>query len=229
MRLLIIFLTSVATLNTYGQLGQLTTIEIPQLKSKGENQTDFVPDNWRILKSVNGKLNDDNITDYVMILGLKNEILHKNKIDTFRNVVPRLFVILLSEKQVLKLDIQSHKIILPSAFGGNFDPIEFNEPLTINEIDKSVTISMYGGLRERWTVDYTFKKRGPDWIMLTADTKVYDSSSNDEDVYNYSFDFTTKKVKDNKTGQKKQLNWDKKLKLRDFEPFENEVLPDFRL
>ena len=229
MRLLIILLTLITTIDTFGQLRQLTTIEIPQLKSNGKNQTDFVPDSWRILKSVKGELNGDNVADYVMILGLKNEILHKSEIDTFRNEVPRLFVILLSDKQTLKLDIQSDKIILPSAFGGNFDPIEFNEPLIINELNKTVTISMYGGLRERWAVDYTFKKQETNWIMITSDARVYDSTSNDEDVFNYSFDFKTKKVKDNKTGRIKRLHWDKKLMLKDFEPFKNEVLPDIRI
>ncbi len=222
-------MTTIITIEAVGQVGQLSAIEIPQLKSTGRTPDDFVPASWRIIKSVKGELNDDNLPDYVMIIEVKNDVLKKNAIDTFRNEVPRLLAVLLSDKKKLRLDIQTHTVILPSAFGGNFDPIEFNEPLAINDLEKTLTISMYGGLRQRWSVNYTFGKQGIEWVMLTADKSVYDSTSDEEDYQSYEFDFMTKKVKEGKTGQVKDFTWDKKLTLKNFEPFENEILPDIRI
>jgi hypothetical protein len=188
-----------------------------------------LPSLWKIIFSVKGDLNGDNRPDYAMILGVKNEVLLKNDIDTVRNEVPRLLVILLSEKNKLKVDLQTHKIILPSAFGGNFDPIEFNDPLTIDEKSKALIVTMYGGLRELWSINYKFTKNKTEWTLASADKRTYDSTAPEKDLSNFTFDFENKKWKDNKNGKAGALTWDKKLKLKDIEPFENEIMLDIRI
>lgn len=229
MRLPILFLLTIITIDAFAQNGKLTTIEIPQIKEVGANRSEFVPESWRILNTAEGELNGDGTTDYVMIFGIKNDILLQNDIDTFRNEVPRILVILLSDKNEWRADVQSFRVVLPSAFGGFFDPIGLTNPLTINNHEKTLTISMYGGNRQRWSINYTFKRNDTDWILVAADKIEYDSASPDVSIVNYSFDFDAKEVKDNNTGQVKNLNWDKQLNLKDFEPFENEVMTGIRI
>lgn len=231
MRLFIIAVILVFKFFTsYSQSGTLVNIEIPQIKGTGKTVNDFVPASWHILDSASGDVNGDTKPDYVIILGLTNSELLKNDIDTARNEVPRLLVVLVSDKKELKVDQQTHKLILPSAFGGNFDPIEMNECLSIDTKNKSISVSMYGGLRERWKIHYSFQKDKSDWILYSATLSTYDSTAPDQEYsYDCTFDFVDKKVTDHVTKEIHDFTWNKVLKLTDLKPFENEIMPGVRI
>jgi len=220
----------ISNFSSFSQSGTPFRIEIPQIQGSGKTVKDFIPASWHILDSVSGDLNDDAKPDYLLILGVKNKELVKHNIDTVRNEVPRLLVVLLSDKKKLKVDQQTDKLILPSGFGGNFDPIEMTEALSIDAKNKSITVSMYGGLRERWVIHYVFKKDNLDWTLHSATLSTYDSTAPDQEfTYDSTFDFVNKKVTDNITKQSHELTWTKVLKLKDMGPFENEIAPGIRI
>ena len=217
-------------ISSFSQSGTPFRIEIPQIQGSGKTVNDFTPASWHILASASGDLNGDTKPDYVLILGVENMELAKHDIDTVRNEVPRLLVVLVSDQKKLKVDQQTHKLIPPSGFGGNFDPIEMNEPLSIDEKNKSITISMYGGSRERWLIRYVFQKDVLDWTLHSAALRTYDSTAPDQDfTYDSTFDLVHKKVTDNITRETRELSWSKELKLTDMEPFANEIMPDVRI
>lgn len=226
----IIAILFTSSFSSFSQSGTLFYIEIPQIQGSGKTVNDFVPDLWHILESASGDLNGDTKPDYVLILGVTNKELAKHDIDTVRNEVPRLLVVLVSDKETLKVDQQTHKLILPSVFGGNFDPIEMNDPLSIDEKNKSIAVFMYGGLRERWAIHYVFQKDASDWTLHSATLSTYDSTGPEQKYdYDSTFDFVNKKVIDNITMKTRELPWSKVLKLTDMMPFENEIVPGIKI
>lgn len=226
----IIAILLISNFSSFSQSGTLFYIEIPQIQGSGKTVNDFIPAPWHILESASGDLNGDAKPDYVLILGVTNKELAKHDIDTVRNEVPRVLVVLVSDKGKLKVDQQTHKLVLPSAFGGNFDPLEMNDPLSIDEKNKSITVSMYGGLRERWAIHYTFQKDESDWTLHSATLSRYDSTGPDQEYnYNSTFDFVNKKTTNSLTKEIHELTWTKVLKLADMEPFENEIAPGVKI
>lgn len=225
--IVILFLSNVSS---FSQTGTPVHIDIPQIQGSGKTVNDFIPTRWHILESASGDLNGDARPDYALILGITNKELATHGIDTVRNEVPRLLVVLISDKKELKVDQQTHELILPSGFGGNFDPIEMTEPLSIDTKNKSITVSMYGGLTERWVIHYVFQKDDLDWTLHSATLSTYDSTAPDQ-AFNYdsTFDFVHKKVTDNITKQTHELTWTPVLKLKDMKAFENEIAPGVRI
>ncbi|MCU0421037.1 MAG: hypothetical protein MUC38_15420 [Cyclobacteriaceae bacterium] len=221
----LIFILLITPIESFGQFLRPDTIIVPPIQKVGRNEMDFVPTSWEILREVSGDLNRDKKKDHVMILGVKNHILVQKNIDTTRNEVPRLLLVLISDRDKWRLEVFSDKAILPSGFGGGFDPIEFNEPLSINEKERSLIISMYGGLRERCTVNYTFKKNRGIWSLFAAEKMVYDSTSPEGHGEYYSIDFVKKEIRSSKTEKIQTLKWRKPPSLKDFRPFEYEIFP----
>jgi hypothetical protein len=207
MRLLVIMLF-LTNFSCFSQSGAPFYIDIPQIQGSGKTVNDFIPARWHILESSGGDLNGDARPDYVLILGVTNKELATHNIDTVRNEVPRLLVVLVSDTKGFKVDQQTHKLILPSAFGGNSDPIKMTEPLSIDTKNKSITVSMYGGSRERWVIHYVFQKEDLDWTLHSATLTTYDSTAPDQ-AFNYdsTFDLVHKKVIDNITKETHELTW----------------------
>jgi hypothetical protein len=222
---LILFLLAFVTFKLTAQTTP-PAFNIPLIKGVKKNLGEFIPKGWTILKSVSGNLNSDNKPDFVLILGLKKEEILKHQMDTSRNELPRILLIIVTENIYLKVDDQSNTIILPSGGGGGFDPIEYQPPLSIDDKSKTLAVSMYGGLKQRWSLNYTFKKEKTGWTLQTANTSSYDSATPGEDLNNFTFDFKNKKTTNNKTHESTKLNWTTPLKLNKIKPFENEIIPE---
>lgn len=122
---------------------------------------EYIPENFAILKSATGDLNQDGIIDVALVL---HNLGEDTIVPVGRDYVPRpLLLLLKNEKGEYSLVFQNDKVVYCCDCGGIFgDP--FYE---IDIVDGLFTIYHYGGSNWRWTRDLTFKydKTSQDWYL----------------------------------------------------------------
>lgn len=144
------------------------TVSNQPAAEKIEAQDDFtvlfaqhIPENYAILKSAQGDLNQDGIIDVALVLYQLGE---DTIVPIGRDYVPRpLLLFLKNEKGTYSLVAQNDRVVYCCNCGGIFgDP--FYE---IDIVDGLFTIYHYGGSSWRWTRDITFKYEtiSRDWYL----------------------------------------------------------------
>lgn len=126
---------------------------IPQI---GKSVDSFVPSGWKVLKSTQGDLNKDGLSDIAAVI---------EKIGTSSEASPRILFIAFGDSQGnYTSSVQSDKAILKSDEGGVWgDP--FNE-ISVNR--GSLLINFYGGSNWRWDKTYRFRYQNNGWYMIGA-------------------------------------------------------------
>ncbi len=123
--------------------------------------SDHIPENFAILKSATGDLNQDGIIDVALVL---HNLGEDTIVPVGRDYVPRpLLLFLKNENGEYALAYQNDKVVYCCDCGGIFgDP--FYE---IDIVDGLFTIYHFGGSNWRWTRDLTFKydKISRDWYL----------------------------------------------------------------
>lgn len=122
---------------------------------------DYIPENFAILKSTQGDLNQDSILDVALVLYQLGE---DTIVPIGRDYVPRpLLLFVNNENGEYSLAAQNDRVVYCCNCGGIFgDP--FYE---IDIVDGLFTIYHYGGSNWRWTRDITFKYEtiSRDWYL----------------------------------------------------------------
>lgn len=122
---------------------------------------DYIPENFAILKSATGDLNQDGILDVALVL---HQLGEDTIVPVGRDYVPRpLLLFLKNENGEYSLVTQNDKAVYCYDCGGIF-----GDPFYEVTIENGVfTIYHYGGSNWRWTRDLTFKydKNEQDWFL----------------------------------------------------------------
>lgn len=138
----------------------------PVLPAFGDGLSDFIPEGWELLDSVELDFNEDQQIDYVGVLEL---IENADKEALEPSFYPRiLFAIACDAPGQYTLDFQDENLIRSKSEGGVFgDPYE---PLTAE--NNSFSTHAYGGSAWRWSERFTYTYKEGNWY-LTASEESY--------------------------------------------------------
>lgn len=137
-----------------------TIVEVPKLPSTGKRLSDFVPDGWKLLDSVELDFNQDGIMDQVGVL----EELYPYK-TAYKSCSPRiLFAIIGKGKEQYQLNFQDCNLIRAREECGMIGEPYTYIPLTAEDI--SFTTHAYGGAKDlKWTEDFTYTYKESIWYL----------------------------------------------------------------
>lgn len=133
---------------------------IPKPPASGIRLTDFIPQDWELMDSVELDYNEDGIPDYVGVL----EHIWKED-DGDYMLSPRILFAVYSEGQNRYcLDFWDVNLIRARSEGGVFgDPY-----LPLTEEGKSFTTHAYGGSAWKWSEDYTYTCEDGTWYLTAS-------------------------------------------------------------
>jgi hypothetical protein len=169
----------------------------PVLPESGKSAESLIPSNWKIIDSISGDLNNDNIKDFAFVIEFyrpvkENRAYGDNETELITEVQkPRILAIYFkrSAKGAYRLAIQNNNFILRSEEGGSMgDPLR---PLKIKS--NKLLLSFEGGGNWRWILSYQFKYLDKDWQLTEANNYTYHSTSGE--MHDKQYDFINKKRK----------------------------------
>lgn len=149
--------------------------ERPKLPETGGKLEDFVPEDWRIMDSVELDFNKDGYSDYV---GVLEADIPKASYWGYPRI---LFAIGSDEIDGYHLEFQDINLIRTGNEGGFFDPYE---PLTAE--GTSFTTHAWGGSAWKWSEDYTYTYKEGIWYLTTSEIISY--APGDYGDYDYIID-----------------------------------------
>ncbi|WP_316820679.1 hypothetical protein [Pedobacter gandavensis] len=168
--------------------------KFPTLSNQGKSITELVPAKWKVLDSVAGDLNQDQVKDLVMILEYQQEIRESraygdNTTELITEIQkPRILAIYFKNKNGYQLATQNNNFILRSQEGGSL-----GDPLRPMGIEKNqLSLSFQGGGEWRWKLKYTFKYNGNNWILEKANNYYYNENSGE--LTDKQYDFVNRKL-----------------------------------
>lgn len=136
------------------------SVIIPRLPLTGSQLTDFVPEDWWLLDSVELDFNEDGIFDYVAVL----QVEWKENRRT--SEYPRILFAVASEGAgQYRLDFQNENLIRNSEEGG----VDGDPYLPLTAEGKAFTTHSYGGSEWRWSEDYTYEYMEGTWYLTLAE------------------------------------------------------------
>lgn len=189
MKKLLILFTLCCSLNAYAQ--QFT---YPKIKFKSKILDDLKFNNWKVIHTAYGDLNNDKIQDIALILEYDKEIKEKRAygdnetelIEEFQK--PRILAVYFKFFDGYKLALQNNDFILRSEEGGSIgDPLK-----DIQIKDNTLCITFSGGSNWRWNLNYDFKYQQKQWFLIDAKNRYYHNDSGE--MTENSYDFKNRKV-----------------------------------
>jgi len=163
----------------------------PTLPDYGKSVESLVPPNWKILDSISGDLNNDNIKDIAFIIEFyrpvkENRAYGDNDTEIITEVQkPRILAVYFrrSPTGAYRLSTQNNNFILRSDEGG-----EMGDPLRpISIAANNLTLSFEGGGNWRWKLNYSFKYQDKDWLLTKANNYAYQEGSGEMNDKQYDF------------------------------------------
>lgn len=220
---------------TFGQ-----TFSYPQIGSHGKITPDFIPQNWILLDSAIGDLNNDKYNDLCLVIQYKDTVSLVKKDGNDSDTIlsqPRILIISFYNPSSNQFDFveQSNTFILSHNDPNMEEPFQgISISNKILQIDFQIFMNMGGwGMSNN---SYKFRYQNKEFTLIGAD---YNSAQrNTGETENRSYNFLTKKVKietGNFSSDTQKIKWRKfqiaKLKtLKTFgEPFTWEVEKDYYL
>lgn len=170
----------------------------PELPASGKSLASLTPSNWKVIDSVYGDLNNDNINDMALVLEFyrpvkENRAYGDNDTELITEVQkPRILAIYFrrSANGAYRLITQNNDFMLRSEEGG-----AMGDPLRPMHIDANqLSLSFEGGGNWRWKLNYSFKYKEKDWQLVKANNLAYHSSSGEMNNKLYDFINKTQKV-----------------------------------
>jgi hypothetical protein len=189
---LTLFLLICAT-STYAQ-----PFVFPVLPDQGKSAETLVPKNWKLIDSISGDLNNDNIKDLALVLEFyrpvkENRAYGDNETEIITEIQkPRILAIYFrrSASGAYRLATQNNNFILRAEEGGQMgDPLR---PISI--VANQLTLSFEGGGNWRWKLNYSFKYQDKNWLLTTANNYAYQQESGEVNDKQYDFVNNKKKV-----------------------------------
>jgi len=169
----------------------------PVLPEYGKSAESLIPSNWKIIDSISGDLNNDNIKDFAFVIEFyrpvkENRAYGDNETELITEVQkPRILAVYFkkSAKGAYRMAAQNNNFILRSEEGGTMgDPLR---PLKIES--NKLLLSFEGGGNWRWILNYRFKYLDKDWQLTEANNYTYHSASGE--MNDKQYDFINKKRK----------------------------------
>lgn len=170
----------------------------PVLPEYGKSADIIVPQNWKIIDSISGDLNNDNIKDIALVLEFyrpvkENRAYGDNTTEIITEIQkPRILAIYFrkSVKGSYRISVQNNNFMLRAEEGGEMgDPLR---PMSI--ADNKLTLSFEGGGHWRWKLNYSFKYQDKDWQLTTANNYAYQQESGETNDKQYDFVNNKKKI-----------------------------------
>lgn len=146
--------------------------QVPKLPEKGQKLSDFVPEGWELMDSVELDFNKDKITDYV---GIMNVIPKEEDSHEYWRGCPRvLFIIAGSKDGSYLLSFHDENLIRNYSEGDNPHSAGVNQiTLRADGDGTSFTVCSQGGRSWIETEDNTYGYRDGTWY-LTYSEHIYD-------------------------------------------------------
>lgn len=170
----------------------------PELPASGKSLEALIPSNWKVIDSVYGDLNNDNIKDMAFVIEFyrpvkENRAYGDNNTELITEVQrPRILAIYFKKSAggAYRLATQNNNFMLRSEEGGAMgDPLR---PMHIKA--NQLSLSFEGGGNWRWILNYSFKYFDKDWQLVQANNYAYHSSSGEKNDKQYDFINKTRKV-----------------------------------
>lgn len=165
--------------------------KFPILADYGKSAEALVPLNWKIIDSLSGDLNNDNVKDLAFIIEFyrpikENRAYGDNDTEIITEVQrPRILAVYFrrSAKGAYRLSTQNNNFILRSDEGGEMgDPLR---PISISA--NKLTLSFEGGGNWRWKLNYSFKYQDKEWLLTHANNYAYQEGSDEMNDKQYDF------------------------------------------
>jgi hypothetical protein len=184
---------------------------VPTLPLQGQTLKDFIPVDWKLIKSTKGDLNKDGEED---IAG----VIEDTKVKPGPDEAPgRILFIIFKQGDGYELSIQTGKAILKSNEGGIM-----GDPFSGLNYDRgSILIGFYGGSRERWGFELRFRIQDKGWFLIGFTKTLIDTLTGRETTEDYNL-LTGKAIITKKEGEKtveervKKRGRRKLVNLKDF-------------
>ena len=167
------------------------TFTYPKFINQGNNLADLTPKNWKIIDTVYGDLNSDNVDDLAFVIEYhlpitENRAYGNNDTDLIKEFQkPRVLVIYFKDKRSgnYKFALQNNNFILRASEGGSMgDPLK-----KINISNQNLHLSFEGGSNWRWKLDYQFNYRNKEWNLVGANNIYYNVGSGEMTERKYNF------------------------------------------
>nr|MBX2845542.1 hypothetical protein [Saprospiraceae bacterium] len=187
-----IFATSIVILFSLQSYAQNSTY--PTLPNKGAQITDFIPDNYFILKQSEGDLTGNGKEDAVLILESEHDVeeqRYPEDTSYWENNKARILVVLhQNQDETYEKQIQNNTFLRRSSEGGIY-----GDPLAGLEISSNQVLSIhyYGGSNWRWSDTFKFRFQDNNYYLIGADHLYYWTLSNN--YREWSFNFLTNQMK----------------------------------
>ncbi|PWS33655.1 hypothetical protein DF947_03310 [Pedobacter paludis] len=163
----------------------------PKVKAQGTSIEQLTPNNWTVIETANGDLNNDGSEDLAMIFE-SNKITDETRTygDNDSEIIketqkPRILALFFKDKSsgIYRLSTQNNDFILRSQEGG-----KLGDPLNqIGIKDQQLYLRFQGGAEWRWEMGYTFKFENKDWFLTSAINLYFNQNTGDmtERVYDF--------------------------------------------
>lgn len=167
------------------------TFLFPKVKPLGVSVEQLTINNWTIIETANGDLNNDGNDDLAIIFE-SNKITDETRTygDNNSEIIketqkPRILAIYFKNKVTgnYQLSTQNNDFILRSEEGG-----KLGDPLNqIGIKDQQLYLRFQGGAEWRWEMGYTFKFENKDWFLTSAINLYFNQNTGDmtERVYDF--------------------------------------------
>lgn len=174
------------------------SFNFPILRESGKSVKSLVPDNWKVIDSITGDLNNDNLPDLALVMEFYRTVKERraygdNETEIITEVQkPRILAIFFkkSASGAYRKITQNNNFILRSEEGGVMgDPLR---PLKIES--NKLIISFEGGSNWRWKLNYSFRYREKVWHLIKANNYAYHSGADEMNDKQYDFLNKTRKV-----------------------------------
>lgn len=199
--------------------------KFPVLNQQGKSVESLIPSNWKVIDSISGDLNNDNVKDLALVIEFyrpvkENRAYGDNETEIITEVQkPRILAIYFrrSASGAYRLVTQNNNFILRSEEGGTMgDPLR---PLKIKS--NMLLLSFEGGGNWRWKLHYGFKYKDKEWQLTQANNYAYHDGSGDMNDKQYDFVNKTRTVTSGKINNRDAANetFEQPLTVKDLRTF----------
>lgn len=167
------------------------TFSYPKFTKQGSQIAALIPQNWKIIDTAYGDLNNDTFEDVAIVVEYhlpitENRAYGDNETEIIKEFQkPRVLVVYFKNKQAgnYVFALQNNNFILRNKEGGNMgDPFK-----KINIEHQNLKLSFEGGNNWRWKLNYEFKYRDKEWNLVGANNIYYHSGSGEMTEKKYNF------------------------------------------
>lgn len=167
------------------------TFSYPKFIKQGTKLEALVPQNWKIIDTAYGDLNNDEADDLAVVIEYylpiaENRAYGDNETEIIKEFQkPRILAIYFKNKQSgnYVFALQNNNFILRAKEGGGMgDP---RKKITIT--NQYLQLSFEGGNNWRWKLDYKFKYRNKEWNLIGANNTYYNIGSGEMTEKKYNF------------------------------------------